>query len=224
MSYLANIITGLGLLSAFLSIIFSLEGHFTFASWAIIMAVIFDGLDGQVARRQKIRSEFGKEFDSLVDAISFGVAPTVLGYIFVYSHFHLWTILPLFFYLLFSVARLARFNITPKDKASGYFYGLPTTASGGILASFILIHRKYGLEVHPAIFVIMVLLLAFLMISQVRYLNLSSLNKVPGKIMYLFLSVAFVGVVIFPEITAFALFIIYLVFSPFVVKSFIAVK
>ncbi len=224
MSYLANIVTGLGLLSAFLSIIFSLEHHFTFASWAIILAVIFDGLDGQVARRQKMRSEFGGEFDSLVDAISFGVAPTVLGYIFVYSHFHLWTVLPLFLYLLFSVARLARFNITPKEKTPGYFYGLPTTASGGMMASFILVHRRYGLEVHPAIFVVMVLLLAFLMISRVRYLNLSSLNKISGKIVYLVLGGGFIVAVIFPEITAFVIFIIYLVFSPFVVKSFIAVK
>jgi len=87
MNYLANFLTGLSLLFGFLSIIFSLEGQFTCASWAIILSVISDGLDGQIARKNPLPSEFGKELDSLVDVVSFGIAPAILGYVFVYSNF-----------------------------------------------------------------------------------------------------------------------------------------
>src|SRR3990167_9275730 len=100
MNLLANSLTILSLGFGFVSIIFSLESHFTFASWAIIISVIFDGLDGQVARRNPIPSEFGKELDSLSDVVSFGIAPASLGYFFIYSHFDFWATLVLFMYLI----------------------------------------------------------------------------------------------------------------------------
>jgi len=123
MNYLANFLTVLSLFFGFLSIIFSLESHFTFASWAIILSVIFDGLDGQVARKNPVPSEFGKELDSLADVVSFGIAPSILGYIFIYRTFYFWATLALFIYLFCSVMRLAKYNITPKDKLADYFYG-----------------------------------------------------------------------------------------------------
>ena len=218
MNYLANFLTSLSLICGFVSIIFSLESHFTFASWAIILSVIFDGLDGQVARKNPIPSEFGKELDSLVDVVSFGIAPSILGYIFVYRQFYFWAILALFLYLLFSVIRLAKFNITPKEKLVNYFYGLPTTVSGGILASFILIYRKYTQLPPPRIFLFIVISLAFLMVSKLRYLNLEGLKQVLGKFLLTFLVIVLIVFILRPEITLFALFIIYLIFSPFLVK------
>jgi len=226
--FLANFITVLSLICGFASIIFSIEGHFTFASWAIILSVIFDGLDGQVARKNPVPSEFGKELDSLVDVVSFGIAPSMLGYIFVYRTFYFWATLALFIYLFCSVMRLAKYNITPKEKLADYFYGLPTTVSGGILASFILIYRK-GKDISPlpqsvpTIFLFMVLLLAFLMVSRVRYLNLDGLKQLFGKktnltvliLIALLILDAFLrkaGVFIF------TLFLIYLLFCPFMVK------
>jgi len=181
-NYLANFLTILSLLFGFISIIFSLESHFTFAGWSIALSVLFDGLDGQVARKNPTPSEFGKELDSLVDVISFGIAPSILGYIFIYRHFHLWATLALFVYLFCGVMRLARYNITPKEKLVNYFYGLPTTVSGGVLASFVLIFRK-GNDLsplprsEPIIFLLLVLTLSFLMLSRVRYLNLDGLKE-----------------------------------------------
>src|SRR3990167_5481174 len=105
MNLLANFLSILSLIFGFVSIIFSLESHFTFASWAIILSVIFDGLDGQIARLNPTLSEFGKQLDSLVDVVSFGVAPSVLGYIFVYRNFYLGATLALFIYLFCSVMR-----------------------------------------------------------------------------------------------------------------------
>ncbi len=228
MNFLANSITVLSLICGFVSIIFSIEGHFTFASWAIILSVIFDGLDGQIARKNPLPSEFGKELDSLVDVVSFGIAPSILGYVFIYRHFYFWSSLGFFIYFFCSVMRLAKYNITPREKLVNYFYGLPTTVSGGILASFILIYRK-GKDISPlpqsvpVIFLFMVLLLAFLMVSRVRYLNLDGLKKLFGKKTNLtvLILVAFLildGFLKKAGVFIFSLFLIYLLFSPLMVK------
>jgi len=227
MNYLANFLTSLSLLCGFASIIFSLENHFTFASWAIILSVFFDGLDGQIARRNPIPSEFGKELDSLVDVISFGLAPSVLGYIYIYHHFYLLATLALFIYLFSSVMRLAKYNITQKEKLVNYFYGLPTTVSGGLIASFILIYRRRGVvelpQYLPVIFLIMVLVLAFLMVSRLKYLNLDGLKQVWGRktrSVVLILAIALIFAVFFRKvgISLFTLFLIYSIFSPFTAK------
>lgn len=230
MNYLANLLTIASLVFGFVSIIFSLESHFTFASWAIIFSVIFDGLDGQIARKNPIPSEFGKELDSLVDVVSFGIAPSVLGYIFVYKHFYFWATLALFVYLLCSVMRLAKFNIISKEETVNYFYGLPTTASGGIVASFILLYRKYTNLPPPFIFLLLVFMLAYLMVSKIKYLNLDGLKQQlsQNKLLMLgiILTLAITLIIFFlitakfvPEIIILTLFLIYLLFSPFMVKS-----
>jgi CDP-diacylglycerol--serine O-phosphatidyltransferase len=227
MNYLANFVTLLSLVFGFASIIFSLEGHFTFAAWAIIISAIFDGLDGQVARRNPVPSDFGKELDSLVDVISFGVAPSLLGYTFLCRDFYVWATLALFIYLSCSVMRLAKYNITPKEKLVKYFYGLPTTISGGILASFILMHRrKHYLSLPqyaPVLFLCIVLILAFLMISRIKYLNLDGLMQAFGKrkvFIILISGIILIAAASFRKagVGLFSLFLIYLIFSPFVVK------
>jgi CDP-diacylglycerol--serine O-phosphatidyltransferase len=204
-----------------------LENHFTFASWAIIFSVILDGIDGQIARRNPVPSDFGKELDSLVDVVSFGLAPSILGYIFIYRDFYLWATLVLFIYLLCSVMRLARYNVTPKEKLTNYFYGLPTAAGGGMLASFILIFRRHERVFSPAFvplaFLFIVLALSYLMVSRVRYLNLDGLKQVFGRQMKLVLSIIIILLVLagfFRKmgVTLFTLFLIYLFFSPVVVK------
>lgn len=215
---LANIFSGLSLVSGFAAIIFSLERHFTYAAWAIIISIIFDGLDGQIARIKPPVSDFGKELDSLVDVVSFGIAPSVLGYIFVYKNFYLLATLALFIYLLCSILRLAKYNITAKDRLANYFYGLPTTVSGGVLASFILINRKYAQPPSRAVFLLIALFLAFLMLSKIRYPNLDGLKQVFAKKLLPFCVIFFAVFIFIPEIAVFAIFLIYLLFSPFMVK------
>ena len=227
MNYLANSLTILSLVCGFVSIIFSLESHFTFASWAIVLSVILDGLDGQIARKNSTPSEFGKELDSLVDVVSFGIAPSVLSYTFIYRSFHLWSTLALFFYLFCSVMRLAKYNITPKEKMVNYFYGLPTTVSGGVVASFILMYRKKEYlslpRPVPFVFLIIVVILAILMVSRVKYLNLDGLKELIGKkikltVLVLTLLLTTAAFSKRAGVSLFALFVIYLIFSPFVVK------
>lgn len=221
MNQLANFITGLTLASGFISVVFSLEGHFTFASWSVLAAVIFDGLDGQVARMCSITSNFGKEMDSLSDVVAFGIAPSILGYTFIFHHkFYNLGVIAFLFYLVCSVTRLAKFNITPKEKLANYFYGVPTTVSGGLLASYILLYRRYVLPPQQVVFLIAVLALSFFMVSKVRYLNLDGLYKILGKKVILVLSVILVLIILVPEITIFSIFLSYFLFCPAVVKKF----
>jgi CDP-diacylglycerol--serine O-phosphatidyltransferase len=224
---LANFLTSASLFCGFASILFSLKHHFTFACWAIIFSVILDGLDGQIARKNPVPSPFGKEFDSLVDVVSFGIAPAILGYVFSYRDFYLYAAGALFLYLFSCVVRLAKYNITPKEEMVNCFYGLPTAASGGILASFILIFRKKeGILLPsclPVIFMVAVLILAFLMVTRLRYLNLDGFQELLGlKFKFAVFSLAlFLILVTFLNkagVSIFTLFLIYLFFSPFVVK------
>lgn len=236
MNFLANLMTSLSLAFGFISIVFSLESHFTYASWGIILAVIFDGLDGQIARLNPVPSNFGKELDSLVDVVSFGIAPSILGYIFIYHDFYLLAILALFVYLFCSVMRLAKYNVTPKEDLANCFIGLPTTVSGGVIASFILIYRKKQdmmlpkfiphillPNFIPIIFIFVVLLLSLLMVSRIRYLNLDGLRQFLTKETRLVLPLVIIFLVCAPlfrksGLVVFSLFLIYLLFSPLVVK------
>jgi len=229
MNLLANILTILSLVCGFVSLIFSLENHFTLASWAIILSVILDGLDGQVARKNPIPSEFGKELDSLVDVVCFGIAPAILGYIFIYRHFHPWATLALFFYLFCSVIRLAKYNVAPNGTLHNCFSGLPTTVSGGILVGFVLIFRK-GDNLNPLpqfvpfIFLALVIALGLLMVSRVRYLNLDGVKKVLGinlKVAGIILAVLAIFAIVYQKagVITFSILSIYLLFSPFVVKQ-----
>ena len=228
MNLIANMLTISSLAFGFVSVIFSLESHFTFACWAIFLSVIFDGLDGQIARKNPVPSEFGKELDSLVDVVSFGIAPSILGYIFVYRDFYLWSTLALFVYLLCAILRLAKYNTTFGEGHKYYFSGLPTTVAGGTLASFVLIFRKRGFDGDlpqfvPAIFLCLVLVLSFLMVSRIRYLNLDGLKKLFGSklklsVLTLVLVVLSAGWFHKAGVTGMSIFLIYLLFSPFVVQ------
>jgi CDP-diacylglycerol--serine O-phosphatidyltransferase len=231
-NWLANFLSILNLGFGFSSIILALESHFTFSCWAIIFAVVCDGLDGQLARKSPLESAFGKELDSLIDVISFGLAPAILGYIFIYRHFHPWATIAFFIYLLCGVMRLARYNITPDDEMGNYFLGLPTTMSGGVLASFILIYRSYASLPAPRMFLFLVLGLAFLMVSRVRYINLDGLKKVISRtsLPILFTLLAAVGALaafyflsgmFLPQVMVFSLFATYLLLSPFLTRKFV---
>jgi len=144
------------------------------AGVAILFAVLFDSADGRVARMTKTQSEFGVQFDSLADAISFGLAPAVVVYEWSLFHFDLLGMLVAFAYAACGAMRLARFNVMAKheNKTPQYFTGLPIPLAAASLISLVLLQFKMGggapLGRQPLI-ILVVLLLAFLMISRVRY-------------------------------------------------------
>lgn len=126
---LANLFFG------FFAIVAASRGRFVEAGWFVILAAVLDLLDGRIARFTRTGTAFGGELDSLVDAISFGVAPAYIMFSIFFSDGN-WNWLLPFVYVVAVVVRLARFNVEQGGEAKRHFHGLPSPASGIILASF----------------------------------------------------------------------------------------
>ena len=185
-----NILTLLALAAGLTAIRFGLEGRWEHAVLAIFVAAVLDALDGRIARLLKGASKFGAELDSLSDFVCFGVSPVLVLY--------LWTMkdagrLGWVLVMLFSICcglRLARFNIQTKQTKKldkRYFVGLPIPAAAGIIASCVLFlgespsleileYQVLSPEVTSALMVVLVAVIAFLMVSKVRYRSLKEFD------------------------------------------------
>ncbi|NOZ86056.1 MAG: CDP-diacylglycerol--serine O-phosphatidyltransferase [Deltaproteobacteria bacterium] len=163
------------------------EVHLTKAAMAIFFAMIFDGLDGRVARLTRTQSAFGVQIDSLADLVSFGAAPALLVYEWALAPIGIFGIIAAFLFLACGALRLARFNVLAdkqKENEQGslhYFIGLPIPAPAGLLALLVLVHQQEpGAVVHDSTGVAAcVVVLAYLMVSNVRYRNFKHVPKVP---------------------------------------------
>ena len=154
----------------FYSFIAALNDKYFLAAWAIVFAIIFDVLDGRIARMTKTTSAFGMQYDSLADVISFGMAPAFLCYAWVLKPFGRVGWMAAFLYLLCAALRLARFNTTKPDIQSQHFIGLATPAAAAVIASIIIAFEDlFGSRVHPGFMVAVVYILAFLMVSNIKY-------------------------------------------------------
>jgi CDP-diacylglycerol--serine O-phosphatidyltransferase len=118
------------------SIIEAARGRFDHAAWFILAAAVMDGLDGSAARMTRTGTAFGAELDSLVDAVSFGVAPALLVYFHAFHNKSEWAWLLSFLFILAVVLRLARFNVEQAGHAKTQFFGLPSPAAGIAVASY----------------------------------------------------------------------------------------
>ncbi len=154
----------------FYSFIAALNERYHLAAWAIVLAIIFDILDGRIARMTKTTSAFGMQYDSLADVISFGMAPAFLCYAWVLRPFGSVGWMAAFLYLLCAALRLARFNTTKSDIQGQCFIGLATPAAAAVLASIIIAFENlFGSRVYPEFMVAIVYILAFLMVSNIKY-------------------------------------------------------
>jgi CDP-diacylglycerol---serine O-phosphatidyltransferase len=154
----------------FYSFIAALNEKYYLAAWAIVLAIIFDVLDGRIARMTKTTSAFGMQYDSLADVISFGMAPAFICYAWVLKPFGRIGWMAAFLYLLCSALRLARFNTTKPDIQGQHFIGLATPAAAAVIASIIIAFEDlFGSRVHPGFMVAVVYILAFLMVSNIKY-------------------------------------------------------
>lgn len=169
-------------LFGFLSIIKTFEEDFVSAAWFIIAAVIMDGLDGRAARYFGTENELGGELDSLCDAVSFCLAPTVLLYSWYLHDFgHVWIFLSAVgFYLCAGLFRLARFNITAADQSS-FFFGLPTTIAAFFLVQFVFYKEwfaqgPYNVVISQKVMVGIVAFVGLLMISSLKFPAFKKVN------------------------------------------------
>lgn len=165
---LPNLFTAGGIFSGIMSLIMSSEGKFESAAWFILIALIFDGLDGRVARMTNTTSKFGVEFDSLADIVSFGVAPAMLLYQFCGLEFGRFGIVVSGLYVVFGAIRLARFNVTTTENEPSIFIGVPIPIAAVFISIMILLFEKYSITLYTAL-LIATMLLSVLMVSNIRY-------------------------------------------------------
>ena len=160
------------------------------AVWFILAAVIFDMLDGRMARLTRKESLFGKEFDSLADVVSFGVAPALLVFFVLLSPTEDFPLVRTigglvgFFYLLCAAVRLARFNVitTPllpqaEELPKNDFLGLPVPAAAGMVSSIVLVLNRFDLPAGTLFLPILMILIAILMVSNVHYPRLKTVGS-----------------------------------------------
>ncbi|WP_141055706.1 CDP-diacylglycerol--serine O-phosphatidyltransferase [Tepidiphilus succinatimandens] len=141
---LPNLFTTAALFAGFYAVVQALDGQFQTAAVAIFAAIVLDGLDGRIARLTHTQSEFGAQYDSLADMVSFGVAPAVLSYT--------WALQPLgkigwivaFLYCAGAALRLARFNTNLGVIDKRYFQGLPSPAAAALVAGFAWVAHDLG--------------------------------------------------------------------------------
>ena len=195
---LPNAITATNMLLGFLSITMSIKKDFHLAAWLILLAMVFDALDGLTARKMNAFSEFGKEFDSFCDSVSFGMAPAILIYSFLtttVNNFPKELIIPLsFIYALAGVVRLVKFNVvTTASDSKDDFSGMPIPNGANLVVSYFLFARATGLGIDPKILAVVALGSAVLMVSTIPF-------KIPQKIfsfipkkMILFAAIAILG-------------------------------
>lgn len=139
---LPSLITVLSMFSGFYSVVASLNSDYERAAWAILVASIFDVLDGWVARITHTTTRFGIEIDSLSDVISFGIAPAILVYTWTLSSFGRVGWLGSFFLVACAALRLARFNVQMGSTEKKHFTGLPTPASAMAIAGTVLAYEE----------------------------------------------------------------------------------
>ena len=166
---LPNLFTASSIFVGVISIVEASKGNFVLASWLILLALIFDGLDGRIARMTNTTSQFGVEFDSLADIISFGIAPAMLLFFYVGDEFGRFGILVSALYVIFGAIRLARFNISTAKTDPNVFIGLPIPTAAIFVSMWILLFQKYTLEDYSIILLFLTLGVAILMVSNFRY-------------------------------------------------------
>jgi len=158
--WLPNLFTTIALFAGFYAIVQAMSGRFELAAIAIFAAMVFDGLDGRVARLTRTQSAFGAEYDSLADMVSFGVAPALVVYVWALQDFALMKNIPMlgpwltsklgwiaaFIYCVCAALRLARFNTTLEVADKRFFQGLPSPAAACMVAGLVWALNEYQIE------------------------------------------------------------------------------
>ena len=217
---LPNLFTTAALFCGFYGIVASINGQFETAAIAIFVAMVLDGVDGRVARLTNTESDFGAEFDSLADMVSFGLAPALIMYLWTLSNFGKIGWLVAFVYVACAALRLARFNTQAAHSDKRYFQGLASPAAAAVVAGFIwngdLIKETISMPAVQYVALATTLFAGILMVSNVRYHSFKGVNwrsKVPFFTILMFVF-ALVFVSAEPALVLFAIFLGYAMSGP----------
>ena len=216
---LPNLLTSANLFCGFYAIVAATQGHFLKGAIAIMIAAIFDGLDGKIARVTRTVSRFGLEYDSLSDAISFGVAPAILVYLWSLQPFGRLGWLAALLFVACGTLRLARFNTQVNVVGSDYFNGLPIPAAAFMIAATVLLLHRFGgtgTTKHVTI-LIMIYTLSFLMVSTIKYYSFKQVElfrKMKFN-MLVVIVLLFIVIAAEPSIACFLIMLCYVISGPF---------
>lgn len=215
---LPNLLTTAGIFSGFYAVVASMKGQFEPAAIAIFIAMIFDGLDGRVARLTNTQSAFGAEYDSMADMVSFGIAPALVAYNWGLAGLDKLGWLAAFVYVAGAALRLARFNTTVETADKRFFQGLPSPAAAALVAGLVWVGQEYQVkEIFNPFFVeafvgVMTALTGVLMVSNFKYNSFKEVNW-HGKVPFVaILIVCLIFVVVATE-PAFVLFLVFFLYA-----------
>ena len=217
-SFIPNVATVFNMFLGFLSITLILNGEPIKAGWVMILGILFDVLDGKLARSMGLTSRFGTEFDSLADTITFCAVPSVLVYYnYVEGLPKLLGAAISFMPLLFGTIRLAKFNVATDDGPKPYFIGLTTPLGAITIVSFMLFNfEMYGDMGDPRLALVLVALVSFLEISPVRITKFPLLSLKQGRsnnLRLIGLGLVLVGLLFYQGLILFPLMAIYISWS-----------
>jgi CDP-diacylglycerol--serine O-phosphatidyltransferase len=191
---LPNLMTLGALFSGFYAIVAAMAGDFNEAGWALLIAGVFDALDGRIARLTNTQSAFGAQFDSLSDMVSFGVAPAFISFSWAFPDIGRLGWAASFIYMSCAAMRLARFNVQLGSVDKRYFVGLQSPMAAALVGFIPWVSFRHGVEVTSFVaygMMVITLLAGMLMISNYKYHSFKEVY-VKGTVPYL----AFVAVVI----------------------------
>jgi len=213
---LPNLLTTGNLLCGFWAIISVFQERFYFAAVAILLAAVFDVFDGKVAKLSGATSKFGMQYDSLADLISFGIAPALLAFSWALRPYGKFGWLAAFLFVACGAIRLARYNVMASSGETKYFKGLPIPVAASMIAFTILLYFQL-IEtgwVKDIVILVMIYILAFLMVSNIRYFSFKELNLAKRKpfSIFIFVVLSLIVIVMEPVVVLFA-FVLFYVFS-----------
>ncbi len=222
---LPNLVTTGGLFAGFYSVIAAIDGNFAASAWAIFIAMFLDGVDGRIARMTSTASDFGKEFDSLADMVSFGIAPAIVTYQWgverLSEYGAIWGRLgwlAAFLYVAAAAFRLARFNSNAARQDRRFFQGLSSPAAAASVAAMVWVSTVHGIDglVALAAGIAITAAAGLLMVSRFRYLSFKDIgpgHKVRfGRLLLIPLVIIFIAVD--PPIVVSALLTLYALSGP----------
>ena len=216
---LPNLFTTASLFAAFYSIVAAFKAQFDTAVIAIFIGMIADGLDGRIARLTNTQSEFGAQYDSLSDMVTFGVAPSLLLYTWKLQQLGKIGWLIAFIYTAAVALRLARFNTLVGVVDKRYFQGLACPPAAAIVSSFVWFCYQQQFESLWVAWIAggVAIIAAILMVSSIRYYSFKEVDF-KGKVPFLYLLlmvIVFVAIAANPSVVLFTGFVLYALSGPF---------
>ncbi len=215
-----NLFTTASLFAGFVGILWAIEGKFAWCALAILFSFICDGLDGKVARITGSSSEFGVQFDSLADMVSFGVNPALMIFLWQTHVYGRLGMVSSFLFIACGALRLARFNVQTSrnvQKSKKFFVGLPIPAAACIVAAIVLFStyftKDFVSNFFPPFCLGLVYLLSLLMVSRVRYASFKDIDLVKAHPFTASVAVVMIFVLVAsePKLLGFVFFVAYLI-------------